>query len=73
VPTHLRRFVLREWVDEVSPAPDWTEMAVRAHRLWSEARMEWARARGYDVDARYGAKPGRDWAAFLEACEDGLR
>jgi hypothetical protein len=62
VPRQLRRFDRRDWPDAADPFD--------AHRLWRQARREWAFRNGFAVDAPHGTRPGADWWAFLRLCED---
>ena len=67
VPVALRRYVEADWLED---GPDeWVERSLRAHRRWSDARRAWATLNGYDLHARYGEKPGRDWWAFAALCK----
>lgn len=74
VPLHLRRYSSAAWVedgDEESVSEDdAVEAMLDGHRRWREARRAWARAHGYDPEAKYGEARGRDWWAFLRACEE---
>ncbi len=64
VPAVLCRFSIEEW-----GSPEDTDPMMDPHRRWRRAREEWAQAHGYDLDARYGEAPGRDWWAFVAACQ----
>jgi len=63
VPRALRKFRVGDW--------PYASSTFAAHKMWREARHAWCAANGFDVTAPYGAKPGRDWWAFLALCEQG--
>lgn len=65
VPARLRRFRLADWIEAGEP-----EAGLSARLRFNQARRSWARAHGYDLSARYGTAPGRDWWAFLALCKN---
>jgi hypothetical protein len=64
VPARLRRYDSAFWGREGDEEP-----MLDAHRRWREARVQWAREHGYDLEAKAGEAPDRDWWAFLAACQ----